>query len=133
MTSMQGAVAELESLLESEKERIGGILDNVESVTGSLDSAIGEDGAQVDSLLSGLNRTMATLDAELAKLGAVSEDLSTVLRKLNEGEGTLGMLINDPSMYHRVDSTLDSINLLIADFQNNSAKYLREMKLVDLF
>jgi len=133
MSSMESAVAELDALLASERGRVDSIMSNVESVTGSLDSAMGKDGEKVSQVMNHLGTTLTTLDAELARLSSVSDNLNVLLQKLNEGQGTLGLLINDPTMYHKMDSTLDSINSLLADFESDPAKYLGEMKLVDLF
>ncbi len=40
------------------------------------------------------------------KLSAATENLKEILRKINEGEGSLGALINDPSVYEDVKSLL---------------------------
>jgi len=133
LRAVQGSVDEVETLLSEERERISDILGNVDRLTADLDTAAGEDGEAVTALMDRLNTMMTTLDADLESYSATNEQLQEILRKLNDGDGTLGMLINDPSMYHRLDSTLTGINALVADFQNNPGKYLKEMKLVDLF
>jgi phospholipid/cholesterol/gamma-HCH transport system substrate-binding protein len=56
-----------------------------------------------------------------------------LLEKLNTGQGTLGLMINDPGLYHRTDSVLISLEALLADFKANPGKYLKEMRIVDLF
>jgi phospholipid/cholesterol/gamma-HCH transport system substrate-binding protein len=43
------------------------------------------------------------------------------------------MLVNDDAMYQKTDSLLNSIQALINDFQENPGRYLKEMRLVDLF
>jgi phospholipid/cholesterol/gamma-HCH transport system substrate-binding protein len=48
----------------------------------------------------------------------------TVLGKLNRGQGTLGLLLNDPSLYRRTDSTLAELRALAADIKANPKKYL---------
>lgn len=133
LNAMLSSVSELEDLLQSERDRLGRILGNVELVTASISTAVGEDGAVVSELLTGVSETLDHLNAEIESLAETNDQLSILLRKLNDGEGTLGLLINDASLYHRLDSTLTGLNNLMADFQNNPAKYLKEMKLVDLF
>ena len=133
MTSMRNTSAELESLLASERERLGEIMDNVASVTGSLDSALGEDGQQIDEVVTSITSALESLDTQLAQLSEVTSNLNQLIQKLNDGQGTMGLLINDPSMYHKMDSTLDALNTLLADFQTDPGKYLGKMKLVDLF
>jgi len=133
MNSVQGSVQALEDILTAEKERISQILSNVDSLTAGAVGAIGKDGENLTQLTDNLNGTLNSIDESLSRFGETSEKLNEILDKLNQGDGTLGMLINDPSMYEKLDSTLNGINNLVADFQNNPAKYLKEMKLVDLF
>jgi phospholipid/cholesterol/gamma-HCH transport system substrate-binding protein len=133
LDAMLSSVSELEDLLQSERDRLGRILGNVESVTAGISAAVGEDGAAVSELLTGVSETLDHLNVEIEGLAETNDQLSILLRKLNDGEGTLGLLINDASLYNRLDSTLTGLNNLMADFQNNPAKYLKEMKLVDLF
>lgn len=133
LTSVKGSVAQLERLLTEERTRISSILRNVEDATGSIKTLSSENGPAVTKLISDLSVTVATLDKELVSLGEASRGLTELLNKINEGQGTLGKLVNDPSMYHKMDSTLNGINALLADFKANPGKYLGEMKLVDLF
>jgi len=133
LKSVNGSVTELQNLLVAERDRISAILLNVEEATGSLKTLSSENGPAVSKLIADLSVTVKTLDRELVRLGDASSGLNVLLAKINNGEGTLGLLVNDPSMYHKMDSTLDGINLLLADFKANPGKYLGEMKLVDLF
>jgi len=133
LQAAQGSVEQIESLLRDERDRIAGILANIDSVTSDLDNAMGPEGAAVSELMDTLNATLDTLNEDLERFGETNDQLQDVLRKINEGEGTLGLLINDDSMYHRMDSTLSALNSLMADFQENPGRYLKEMKLVDLF
>ena len=133
LASVKGSMAQLESLLTSERTRLSSILLNVEDATGSLKTLTAENGPAVSKLITDLSATLTTLDVELESLGEASRSLNELLAKVNSGQGTLGMLVNDPSMYNKMDSTLDGINALLADFKASPGKYLGEMKLVDLF
>src|SRR4051812_39654361 len=48
----------------------------------------------------------------------------SVLSKMNSGQGTLGLLLNDPSMYRRTDSLLVELRALTADIRANPKKYV---------
>lgn len=133
LAAARGSMSQVEALLAGERDRMVRILANADSLTADLDTAMGEDGEVLASLMGQMETTLTTLNEDLERFQATNEQIDTLLRKLNEGEGTLGMLINDPSMYHRMDSTLNGLNALIADFQDNPGRYLREMKIVDLF
>ena len=45
--------------------------------------------------------------------------------KVNAGQGSLGLFVNDPSLYRREDSLLVQLQALIADIKANPGKYVR--------
>ncbi|GIV59501.1 MAG: hypothetical protein KatS3mg043_0590 [Rhodothermaceae bacterium] len=49
------------------------------------------------------------------------------------GEGTLGRLLADDTLYFKLDATLTNLNNLVTEFQAHPRKYLRELKLIDIF
>lgn len=134
LSNMRSSTEVLEDLLRGERDRLGSILANVDSVTSNVDRLTGgENAEQIEELIASLNSTLDTLDANLEGLDETTESLNTLLSKLNEGEGTMARLINDDSMYLKLDSTLTGLNALMADFRANPGRYMKELRLVDLF
>ena len=72
---------------------------------------------QVNDLSARFGKSQARLDALLATG-------DSVLSKINAGQGSLGLLVNDPSMYRRTDSLLVQLRALAADIQANPKKYI---------
>ena len=72
---------------------------------------------QVRDLSSRLASTEARADAFL-------ETGDSVLAKIDRGQGTLGLLVNDPSVYRRTDSALAELRALTADLRANPKRYL---------
>jgi phospholipid/cholesterol/gamma-HCH transport system substrate-binding protein len=90
------------------------IVDNVSSASADLRRAT----AQVHNLAVKFTASQGRLDAFLA-------NGDSVLMKVNAGRGSLGLLVNDPSLYRRVDSTLVQLQALITDMKANPRKYLK--------
>lgn len=72
---------------------------------------------QVRELTTRLESTQARAETFLATG-------DSVLSKMNRGEGTLGLLLNDPSVYRRADSVLVELRALSADIRTNPKRYL---------
>lgn len=72
---------------------------------------------QVRELTAKLGTTQAKADAFLT-------NGDSVLAKINRGQGTLGLLVNDPSIYRRTDSVLAELRSLAADLRANPKKYV---------
>jgi phospholipid/cholesterol/gamma-HCH transport system substrate-binding protein len=90
------------------------IVDNISTASADLRKAT----AQVHNLAVKFTASQGRLDAFLA-------NGDSVLMKVNAGTGSLGLLVNDPSLYRRVDSTLVQLQALITDMKANPRKYLK--------
>lgn len=109
---------------------------SVELTAHRIDSATTSDEVQL------LVRNVSTAADELRHAAVQVRDLSTrlqttqsraesflvtgdsVLSKLNHGQGTLGLLLNDPTMYRRADSLLAELRALSADVRANPKRYV---------
>ena len=65
----------------------------------------------------GLNRSEARLAS------AVSQ-ADSVFTKANSGRGSLGLLVNDPHLYHSSDSLIVELRALVADIKKNPKRYI---------
>ena len=82
------------------------------------------DSAQLDSTVRNLKQTTANLAAFTDSLTNTASQLTAVLAKANQGDGTLGKLLNDPGLYYdlrRLSTRLDSLTL---DFKRNPRRYI---------
>ena len=133
LLALRQATEALSQTLRAEQQTIHETMSNLEAF--SADMAAFSD-ANSDSLavaVQALNRSMAQLDRSLATLDRSTLTLDEILAKVNTGEGTLARLVNDPSLYVRMDSTFTSMQALIEEMRRDPEKYLRHMALVDLF
>ncbi len=76
---------------------------------------------------------LGRVDRSLEQLESTTTTLDSIVGKIDRGEGTVGLLINDPRLYHRMDSTVNSMNQLLVDLKENPVRYMRALRLVDLF
>jgi phospholipid/cholesterol/gamma-HCH transport system substrate-binding protein len=84
---------------------------------------------RVDSLLgSTAGGRIDTLTANLAvltnHLGQATASIDTLLRGVNRGEGTLGMLASDTSFYNNLNGTLRAMTALLTDLRERPGRYL---------
>ena len=64
-----------------------------------------------------LSRTQGHLDSFLT-------NGDSVLSKLNSGQGSLGLLLNDPSLYRNSDSLLTQLRGLVTEVRTNPKKFV---------
>lgn len=75
---------------------------------------------EASTRLAGIMRSLETSEANLR--GAVGK-ADSIFGKVNRGEGSLGLLVNDPSLYRHSDSLLIDLRLLIADVKKDPKRY----------
>lgn len=46
------------------------------------------------------------------------------MSKISRGDGSLGLLVNDPSLYQHADSTLRELQSRLRDLNRNPRKYV---------
>lgn len=147
-----------QTLNEDNKENISGIIRNLESSTGSLNQVIQDRQTDLDQMIVEAKNTLQNLDelstdnkekltALIENLKATSAELETlsaglnktnltlneVLTKINNGEGTLGKMVNDPSLYNNIDSLSVNLNKLIKNINEDPGNYLKHMRLIEVF
>jgi phospholipid/cholesterol/gamma-HCH transport system substrate-binding protein len=94
----------------------------VERVMSRIDTLLGNAnvktaGLRVDTLTANLQR----LTGQLAQTTTTLNDLMT---KINRGEGTLGKLASDTTLYGDIHKTLESLTSLLNDLRERPGRYL---------
>jgi phospholipid/cholesterol/gamma-HCH transport system substrate-binding protein len=94
------------------KKDVPAILKNVNTITTDF-SKISENLSRID-----FYTTMQSVNHTLANLQMVSD-------KINNGEGSIGLLINDKSFYNNLNTTMESANNLLLDLKANPKRYVQ--------
>lgn len=123
----------LEELIRSERQNISAAVVSLRDFSGDMSRFSDSSADSLSVAVQKLNRSMTSLEATLASLDASTKTLDGILMKIDEGDGTMARLINDPSVYQKLDSTLTLLNGLIEEVKNDPKKYLKHMSLIDIF
>jgi phospholipid/cholesterol/gamma-HCH transport system substrate-binding protein len=94
-----------------------GEIRQIVSDVGAAASQLKEASDEIRSMSRQLTRSQGRLESLL-----VSTD--SVMSKINAGQGSAGMLVNDPRLYRNTDSLVTDLRALIADLRANPKKYV---------
>lgn len=97
--------------LNSSMRHLPAVMGNVERASASL--------AQV-----GRHAETLRLDSIVRNLNQATHNLAELSQQLRSSEGTAGKLINDPSLYNRLDSLASSTEALMKDLKVNPKRYV---------
>ncbi|MGH7522663.1 MAG: MlaD family protein [Gemmatimonadales bacterium] len=94
-------------------------LQATERVMQKVDSMLGSGtGANIDSI----SKNLATLTNHLTHTTA---QLDTLLSRINRGQGTLGKMASDSTMYHDLHALSVSLTALLTDLKEHPDKYMK--------
>ena len=145
MPQIEQTVARVDSLLASlnrlvESPHVQAILQNTEEVTAHLNqssqqlnsllkndvpqmtSTFNRAGENVVTLTENLNQLQlqATLDSVNTAVGS----LHKLLAQAQDPDGTLGRMMNDPTLYNNLNHTIQSADSLVTDLKTNPKRYV---------
>jgi phospholipid/cholesterol/gamma-HCH transport system substrate-binding protein len=117
---------ELYNKLNADVTKLDAIVNDINNGQGTVGKLIKD-----PSLYNNANETMTKAknllpsDPEFAKkLQATVENLHALTTKMNEGQGSVGKLFNDPSVYNNTDQLLTEARHLMQAIRENPKKYL---------
>lgn len=115
----------LSILISKETEMIDKILKDVHVITDNLAGKSDQISNTIDNI-SAISDTLA--DSEIKSVILETKqtltELNGVLAMVNNGEGTLGALLHNDSLYNGLVSTNHQVMLLLDDLQTNPNKYI---------
>ena len=139
--NLRGASAEAEALLAGQQRRLGAVLGNLERLSGDLERistrldtlTAGVEGDSLQVAVARANSLLQQLSTSATAVERSAGHLETILLQIESGEGTLGRLVTDPSLYNRLDTLALRLNRVLAAFEEDPARFLNELTLVEVF
>jgi phospholipid/cholesterol/gamma-HCH transport system substrate-binding protein len=113
-SKISSTVSSLEAFaknLNTNNQSINSTLNNVKNITDNVNKT-SENLAKAD-----INQTVTNLKNTLG-------ELDRTLAKINNNEGTVGMLVNDKKLYNDLQGTMNSLDALLADMKANPSRYV---------
>ena len=116
---------ELSELLDSEQSKLAKILANVESISSNLKN----NNEQITTILQNFANISDSIEQSNIKTTLLNAnktlaEFSEISKKINNGEGTIGMLINNDSLYVNLNNLAADLDSLVIDLNENPKKYV---------
>lgn len=111
-------VAQISTITAEQSRQLTRTQATVRRTLGSVDSS------KVDSTIVNLRAASANLERLSREFAATNASVQATIEKVNNGPGTVGRFMNDPTLYVRMDTTLRRLDSLMIDLKNNPRKYI---------
>jgi phospholipid/cholesterol/gamma-HCH transport system substrate-binding protein len=110
-SNLKTSTSELNILLTGLNKELPGmvtradkVLDNADKITGKL--------SQVD------------VAGTMAKVNGTLDNVEQFTNRLNTNQGTLGLMMNDPSLYNNLNSTMRNADSLVVNLREHPKRYV---------
>lgn len=121
-------------------QRLDGITGNVLDMTAGLNTTVNKDvpvamrnvksvAVKLDSITENLGVLSAQLkslplNATMENVNNITDNLTKFSNQLNDRNSSLGMLMNDPELYNRLNRVANDVDSLIIDIKQNPKRYI---------
>jgi len=123
------SLASLQVILKEQRGELKGLTASLRRSAEGLEGVT--TGPELERTLKNVDQLVARLDGTLATLDRSSHSVESILARIDHGEGTLGKLSTDDTLYRNaseatanLNNATVELNKLLADFQAHPKKYI---------
>ncbi|MCC6383612.1 MAG: MlaD family protein [Bacteroidia bacterium] len=123
--NFEKTTATLDQMISSPEGKLNRIISNTDAVTSTLkdnSQRIGKIIQQTEQITDSLAHS--ELAASINHLNQSLAELNGILKKVNQGEGSLGLLVNDKELYNKLTATTENLDQLLIDLKANPKRYV---------
>lgn len=125
LETLEGTSKRVDNLVGMESTRISAIMANLESVSSNFKN----NNARINAVMANLEKVSdqfarANFENTIKNADKAVADLQAAVNKVNSGQGTLGQLINDESLYNNLNNASANLDKLMIDLKANPKRYV---------
>lgn len=125
LANLESATGGLDTLVSEEKGKLAKMFTNLESITNNIKN----NNDKIQNILtnfSNLSDTLAKSEfkSAIANADKALTEAADIFEKINKGEGSIGMLINNDSLYNNLNNASQNLDKLFLDIKEHPGRYV---------
>ena len=125
LSNLEETTANLNDILGDNKVKVNRLVTNLEQFSGTLQSV----SPQLETIVNNLDHISDSIaKANVTQLindaQKTISDVQLVVEKIQQGEGTVGQLVTNDTLYTNLENSLHSLDELLKDLKANPKKYI---------
>lgn len=126
LSNLASATSSVDAMLTEEKKRISSIITNLDSIAYNIEG----NNRNINTILSNFaNLSDSLVEADIPQTlrdaSAAINNLEAISNKINRGEGTMGQLMTNDSLYIQLELATSNLSKLLEDVRQNPKKYVK--------
>ncbi|MFL5763479.1 MAG: MlaD family protein [Bacteroidia bacterium] len=125
ISSLETTSYRLDTMVNTEKGKISSILTKVNTLATTLANNSDKLGNVINNF-SNISDSLAksNLTSAINNADKALNEASSIMTKINTGQGTMGMLVNNDSLYRKLDKSSEDLDKLLKDLRINPERYV---------
>lgn len=125
LDNLNKITTDVSTLVDTDNSKLADILNNVESITNNLKN----NNEQLTNILTNFSEisdsvNKADIKTTITNANKTLAEFSEISQKINNGEGTVGMLIHNDSLYMNLNNLAADLDSLVIDLNENPKRYV---------
>lgn len=126
LQSLESTSRKVDRIVGTGALRVQHILENVESISTNMKN----NNEQISAILANIEdvtdqAARSNLQETLQNAHKATEELSLIMAKVRNGEGSLGALLNDDELYNHLTRSAEDLDKLMIDLRENPGRYVK--------
>jgi phospholipid/cholesterol/gamma-HCH transport system substrate-binding protein len=124
LENLKNTSVNINAMVGEEKEKFSVIMTNIQSISTNL-AKNNEPLSRAINNMANITDTIAKskLKETIANTNATMQQVSAIMTKINNGEGSMGLLINDKKLYNDLNKTSVDLDALLIDMKTYPGRY----------
>lgn len=125
LQNVEGTTKTLDQFVNSETGRLSAILANVNSISANIKDNNAAITRAIENF-SGISDSLrsANLKQTLLEANSAVTKFSAIVSKIERGEGSVGLLMNDRKLYDNLQNASKNLDRLVIDLKANPSRYI---------
>lgn len=123
--NLEKITGDLESILAGNKDKVGKLVVNLEAFSKTLNTIspqLKDAVANIDKISDSL--AQANIRQVIENANNTIHEIHLIATKINNGQGDIGQLVENDSLYRNLETTTANLNNLLIDLKENPKRYV---------
>lgn len=125
LNTLEHTTTQVDAIVGTQRTKLSNILSNVEAISANFKN----NGDKITNVLSNLENVTdqvakANFKQTIDSANAAVADLQSIVNNINNGKGSVGLLLNDEQLYDNLNNASKNLDNLMIDLKQNPGRYV---------
>lgn len=125
LNTLEHTTTQVDAIVGTQRTKLSNILSNVEAISSNFK----DNGEKINNVLSNLESVTdqvarANFKQTIDNANSAVADLQSIVNNINNGKGSVGLLLNDEALYDNLNNASKNLDSLMIDLKQRPGRYV---------